>query len=118
MQIVTGPHMQVQAAEGHRRGRTCACASDSNTSTPAPSPMTKPSRPVSQGRDAFSGSLLRDDSALRARGFSPRPSLHDGAHRQAMEQLCSGERRHPSYMRLEKCRWDGQPGVIWRYALT
>ena len=44
---------------------TCACASDSNTSTPAPSPMTKPSRPVSHGRDAFSGSWLRDDSALR-----------------------------------------------------
>ena len=45
---------------------TCACASDSNTSTPAPSPMTKPSRPVSHGRDAFSGSWLRDDSALHA----------------------------------------------------
>ncbi len=89
----TGLLMQVQAAErrgreAQVRGRTCACASDSNTSTPAPSPMTKPSRPVSQGRDAFSGSLLRDDSALRARVCSPGSASHGGAHRQAMERLC------------------------------
>ena len=30
---------------------------------PAPSPMTKPSRPASQGRLAFSGSSLRVESA-------------------------------------------------------
>src|SRR6266498_3592972 len=29
----------------------------------APSPITKPSRPLSNGRDAFSGSLLRVDIA-------------------------------------------------------
>ncbi len=30
---------------------------------PAPSPMTNPSRSLSQGREAFSGSSLRVDSA-------------------------------------------------------
>ncbi len=34
------------------------------TRTPAPSPMTKPSLPLSQGREAFSGSFDREDSAL------------------------------------------------------
>ena len=33
---------------------------------PAPSPMTKPSRAVSQGRLAFSGSSLRVESARMA----------------------------------------------------
>ena len=33
---------------------------------PAPSPMTKPSRSLSQGREAFSGSSLRVDSAFIA----------------------------------------------------
>ena len=32
--------------------------------TPAPSPMTKPSRFLSHGRDAVSGSEFRDESAL------------------------------------------------------
>ena len=35
-------------------------------SSPAPSPMTKPSRPLSHGRLAASGSPLRFDSALQA----------------------------------------------------
>ena len=48
--------------------RFCACSSDSITSTPAPSPMTKPSRPLSQGRDAPVMLALLLDSALRARG--------------------------------------------------
>ena len=35
------------------------------TSTPAPSPMTKPSLPLSHGRDAPAMSSLFDDSALQ-----------------------------------------------------
>ncbi len=31
---------------------------------PAPSPITNPSRPASNGRDAFSGSSFRTDSAF------------------------------------------------------
>ena len=43
-----------------------ACASDSRTRIPAPSPNTKPSRPLSYGRDARSGSSLRLESAIIA----------------------------------------------------
>ena len=40
---------------------------------PAPSPVTKPSRPLSKGRLAFSGASLRSDSA-RAAQKPPMPS--------------------------------------------
>ena len=40
--------------------------SDSSTTIPAPSPSTKPSRPLSNGREARSGSSLRSDSARMA----------------------------------------------------
>src|SRR6188768_3866555 len=40
-----------------------AWSARSRTSAPAPSPSTKPSRPLSHGRDAFSGSSLRVDMA-------------------------------------------------------
>ena len=46
--------------------RFCACSSDSMTRTPAPSPMTKPSRPLSHGRDARAMRSLFDDSALHS----------------------------------------------------
>src|SRR6266403_1426208 len=47
-----------------RASRRCACSSDSSTRTPPPSPHTKPSRPASNGREAFSGSSLRVDIAF------------------------------------------------------
>src|SRR3569832_1289466 len=40
--------------------------------TPAPSPSTKPSRSLSQGREAVAGSSLREDSA-RADANPPNP---------------------------------------------
>src|SRR4051812_17792248 len=43
--------------------RAAAWSARSRTSAPAPSPMTNPSRPLSQGREAFSGSSLRVDIA-------------------------------------------------------
>ena len=43
--------------------RALARSYSSITRTPAPSPRTKPSRSLSQGRLAFSGSSLRVDSA-------------------------------------------------------
>ncbi len=43
--------------------RRAACSADSSTTMPAPSPSTNPSRPLSNGRDARSGSSLRVDSA-------------------------------------------------------
>src|SRR5438270_133518 len=47
-----------------RASRRTACSSDSSTTMPAPSPHTKPSRPASKGREAFSGSSLRVDIAF------------------------------------------------------
>src|SRR5438067_1369012 len=47
-----------------RASRRRACSSDSSTRTPPPSPHTKPSRPTSNGREAFSGSSLRVDIAF------------------------------------------------------
>src|SRR6266850_3987305 len=47
-----------------RASRRTACSSDSSTTMPAPSPHTKPSRPASNGREAFSGSSLRVDMAF------------------------------------------------------
>src|SRR2546426_1280271 len=47
-----------------RASRPRACSSDSSTRTPPPSPHTKPSRPASNGRDAFCGSSLRVDIAF------------------------------------------------------
>ena len=44
--------------------RAFACSSDSSTRTAAPSPSTKPSRPLSHGREAAAGSSLRLDSAI------------------------------------------------------
>ncbi|CSB57346.1 Uncharacterised protein [Vibrio cholerae] len=41
---------------------------------PAPSPSTKPSRSLSQGRDAFCGSSLRVESAFAA----PKPAMPSG----------------------------------------
>jgi hypothetical protein len=38
--------------------RAKACSSDSITSNPAPSPITKPSRPLSNGRDASLGGVV------------------------------------------------------------
>ena len=49
-----------------------ACSWDSSTTTPAPSPSTNPSRPLSQGRLAPSGSSLRVESA-RAEAKPPSP---------------------------------------------
>src|SRR3546814_15576430 len=49
-----------------RAPRALARSYSSITRIPAPSPMTKPSRPSSHGRDAFSGSSLRVDSAFIA----------------------------------------------------
>src|SRR3954469_4759488 len=46
-----------------RAPRAAAWSARSSTTAPAPSPSTKPSRPLSQGRDAFSGSSLRVDMA-------------------------------------------------------
>ena len=42
-----------------RAPRFRACSSSSSTKTPPPSPMTRPSRPRSNGRHAFSGASLR-----------------------------------------------------------
>ena len=59
---VTGP-----AATAYTRApRAAACSSDSSTTIPAPSPSTKPSRPLSNGREARSGSSLRSDRARMA----------------------------------------------------
>ncbi len=44
--------------------RARACSSDSRTSTAPPSPSTKPSRPVSQGRETVVGSPSFLDSAI------------------------------------------------------
>ncbi len=44
--------------------RASACSADSSTTTAAPSPSTNPSRPLSHGRDAASGSSLRRESAI------------------------------------------------------
>src|SRR5690349_4044281 len=44
--------------------RFFAASSSSSTTMPAPSPITKPSRSLSNGRLAFSGSLLRVESAF------------------------------------------------------
>src|SRR3546814_11945679 len=49
-----------------RAPRALARSYSSITRIPAPSPMTKPSRPSSHGRDAFSGSSLRVDRAFIA----------------------------------------------------
>src|SRR6476646_3491781 len=49
--------------------RALACSYSSSTSTPPPSPSTKPSRSLSQGRDAVWGSSLRVDSARAAAGL-------------------------------------------------
>ena len=48
-----------------RAPRAFACSYSSSTTAPAPSAITKPSRSLSQGRLARSGSSLRVDSALR-----------------------------------------------------
>ena len=56
-----------------------ACSSSSRTTTPAPSPITKPSRPVSHGREAISGvSLYLPDNALAAANPAI-PNLHTAA---------------------------------------
>ena len=47
-----------------RAPRCKAVSKSSSTTIPAPSPITKPSRSLSNGRDAFSGSSLRVDSAF------------------------------------------------------
>src|SRR5207302_404624 len=47
-----------------RASRRMAWSRDSSTTMPAPSPHTKPSRPASKGREAFSGSSLRVDIAF------------------------------------------------------
>src|SRR5947199_405768 len=47
-----------------RASRRRACSSDSSTRMPPPSPHTKPSRPASNGRDAFCGWSLRVDIAF------------------------------------------------------
>src|SRR5919201_2172051 len=47
-----------------RASRRRACSSASSTRMPPPSPHTKPSRPASNGRDAFCGSSLRVDIAF------------------------------------------------------
>src|SRR6185369_17994322 len=50
----------------------------SSTSTPLPSPSTKPSRSLSQGREAVLGSSLRSDSArAAAKPPTPRGDTHD-----------------------------------------
>lgn len=64
MVLVGGRRHNVSQEAGNAVVPTRACSRDSMTSTPAPSPMTKPSLPLSHGRDAFSGSSDRDDSAL------------------------------------------------------
>ena len=46
--------------------RSMAASRSSRTRAAAPSPMTKPSRPASKGREAFSGSSLRVDRAFMA----------------------------------------------------
>src|SRR6266542_1755999 len=48
--------------------RARAWSARSSTTIPAPSPSTKPSRALSKGRDAFSGSLLRVDHSLGTPG--------------------------------------------------
>ena len=52
--------------------RARACSYSSKTTTPAPSPNTKPSRSLSQGREAVAGSSLRVDRA-RAAAKPPTP---------------------------------------------
>src|SRR5262245_169993 len=47
-----------------RASRRRACSSDSRLRMPPPSPHTKPSRPASNGREAFWGSSLRVDMAF------------------------------------------------------
>src|SRR5262245_4095451 len=47
-----------------RASRRRACSSDSRMRMPPPSPHTKPSRPASNGREAFWGSSLRVDMAF------------------------------------------------------
>src|SRR5262245_17520887 len=54
--------------------RAFACSYSSRISTPAPSPTMKPSRSLSKGRLAFSGSSLRVDSARSA----PKPPMPIG----------------------------------------
>src|SRR5256886_4466999 len=49
-----------------RAPRARACSSVSSTMAPEPSPRTNPSRPLSNGRDAASGSSLRVDIARMA----------------------------------------------------
>ncbi len=53
---------QIEAAR-RAMSRARACSYSSSTMTPAPSPMTKPSRSLSQGREAVAGSSLRVDRA-------------------------------------------------------
>src|SRR5450759_1192208 len=57
--------------------RARACSSDSRTTTPAPSPIMKPSRPLSNGREAPSGSSLRVERA-RIAALDRLPGLANG----------------------------------------
>ena len=67
--------------------RALACSSDSRTRTPAPSPSTKPSRPLSQGREtrararrAFLDSAIMLANAAIGSGWmaaSVPPATHD-----------------------------------------
>ena len=52
--------------------RASACPSSSITSMPAPSPMTKPSRALSNGRDARVGWSLKPVDIVRAAAKAPR----------------------------------------------
>ena len=57
--------MPAPAASAYTRApRASACSADSRTTAAAPSPSTKPSRPLSHGREAAPGSSLRLDSAI------------------------------------------------------
>ena len=59
--------------------RALACLSSSSTRAPAPSPMTKPSRSLSQGRDAICGVSLKLVDSARAAQNPAMPSRHTAA---------------------------------------
>src|SRR5437899_1839069 len=76
-----------------RASRRTACSSDSSTTMPAPSPHTKPSRPASKGREAFSGSSLRVDIAFIEQKPATRLLLVDVLERVEVADLAGDARR-------------------------
>ena len=92
------------------RPRAAADEARSRTSTPAPSPSTNPSRPLSNGRDARSGSSLRVDIAR----ICAKPAMFSGWMHASVPPTTTMSAR-PSWIRSRPCAIASEPDA---HALT